>query len=526
MKNYCLLIYFLFIVPFMVFGDWKVTGFDGDPYWTGQVDSTDEDINPRADITYVSDPVIVGESAMRVEWGVINDQDWGGNISLRHFHMDSLKVYDFSEYDSLSFWYYNESASDMPDVMHLRFNLCDVSDSENGVKTYDVAETEYWYTFIYILDDEPGWHKVAIPLVDSRVDPNGFELTGWYGIAGNDVLDLDMIKGIQIEFVINASADDEANGVIVLDDITVSSGDIKQKFIECEGHPYWGGQVDPEDDLNNKAIASYISNIVQTGDAALKIKWGVTHDESWGGGTYLPHFNVNPTGVYNCSQFDSVAFWYYNLTPSSMAGVVDFRFSLGDVSNSTNGHYTYNFDEMEWWYSSHDILDSAPGWHRIAIPLIENANGFTRSSTSGIVGNDLLDLNRIKGYQFDFVINSSMDDVANGIILIDDLTFIGEGTSSIKDLPFITPDNYWLAQNYPNPFNAITKIKYCLPEAGFVELKLYNTLGREIKTLINQEVSGGEHVFHFNAGDLSSGVYFYKIKSGDFTQVQKMILLK
>jgi hypothetical protein len=526
MKNYCLLIYFLLIVPFMLFGDWKFIGFDGDPYWQNNRLNIYDEENPRVLLSYISDPVMDGETALRIEWGVVNNQDWGGNVSLGHFHIDSLEVYDFSEYDSLMFWYYNESPSDMPSVMHLRFNLCEVSDAEEGAKTYDSGDTEYWYSFIYILDDEPGWNRFAMPLADSRIDANGFELTGWWGIPGNDVLDLDMIKGIQIEIVINASADDEANGVIILDKIAVSVSGNAYQFIQCEEYPFWYGQVDPEDDPDHRAIASYDSSITQAGDASLRIDWGVTHDQEGGGTTSLTHFNLKPNNVYNCSQFDSIAFWYYNLTPSSMTGVVDFQFSLGDVSNSTSGHNTYSSDEMEWWSSSHDILDSGTGWNRIAIPLVGGANGFTRSATSGIEGNDQLDLNKIKGFQFDFMINSSMDDVANGIILIDDLTFIGEGTSSIKDLPFITPDNYWLAQNYPNPFNAITKIRYCLPEAGFVELKLYDTLGREIKTLINQHVSSGEHVYYFNAGDLSSGVYFYKIKSGDFTRVQKMLLLK
>ena len=97
MRNFYWLVCFLLIVPLIVFGDYKFPGFDEDPYWTGQVDSTEEEINPRAEISYVSDPVIVGESAMRIEWGVINDQDWGGNVSLRYFHIDSLEVFDFSE---------------------------------------------------------------------------------------------------------------------------------------------------------------------------------------------------------------------------------------------------------------------------------------------------------------------------------------------------------------------------------------------------------------------------------------------
>jgi hypothetical protein len=148
MRHFYLLIYFILIIPFLAFGDLKFLGFDEDPYWYGQVDSTGTELDPQAKITYVSDPVHDGESAMRVEWKVANDQSWGGNEAIMHFRIDSSEVYDFYAYDSISFWYYNEIPSDMPGVMHMRFNLCDVSDSENGVKTYDVAETEYWYTFL------------------------------------------------------------------------------------------------------------------------------------------------------------------------------------------------------------------------------------------------------------------------------------------------------------------------------------------------------------------------------------------
>ena len=86
--------------------------------------------------------------------------------------------------------------------------------------------------------------------------------------------------------------------------------------------------------------------------------------------------------------------------------------------------------------------------------------------------------------------------------------------------------SFRLEQNYPNPFNPSTEIKYIIPESGFVTLKVYDEVGREIKTLIDNYQSHGVHAVKFNADNLSSGIYFYRISYGKFSQVKKMLLLK
>ncbi len=95
--------------------------------------------------------------------------------------------------------------------------------------------------------------------------------------------------------------------------------------------------------------------------------------------------------------------------------------------------------------------------------------------------------------------------------------------------------NYSLSQNYPNPFNPITRIKYSIPASlnpskggNLTQLKIFDILGREVATLVNKEQSPGEYEVEFDSGkfNLSSGVYFYKLKTGDFIQTKKMILMK
>jgi len=83
-----------------------------------------------------------------------------------------------------------------------------------------------------------------------------------------------------------------------------------------------------------------------------------------------------------------------------------------------------------------------------------------------------------------------------------------------------------LHQNYPNPFNPSTTIKWQQPKLGFVTLKIYDVLGREVTTLVNEELAAGKHETIFDASLLPSGVYFYQLKAGEFIQTKKMLLIK
>ena len=88
------------------------------------------------------------------------------------------------------------------------------------------------------------------------------------------------------------------------------------------------------------------------------------------------------------------------------------------------------------------------------------------------------------------------------------------------------PTVYSLAQNYPNPFNPTTKIKFDIPLAGFVTLKIYDVLGKEVAVLVNEFKQVGRFIVDFNASSFASGIYFYKLESNGFTDVKKMILMK
>jgi len=106
------------------------------------------------------------------------------------------------------------------------------------------------------------------------------------------------------------------------------------------------------------------------------------------------------------------------------------------------------------------------------------------------------------------------------------LTGLGNLLSVMRNGDVI-PGSFMLAQNYPNPFNPSTTISFSLPKSSNVSLLIYDALGREVTTLLkNESMSAGNYSTQWNAASSPSGVYFYRITAGDFTQVKKMLMIK
>ncbi len=103
--------------------------------------------------------------------------------------------------------------------------------------------------------------------------------------------------------------------------------------------------------------------------------------------------------------------------------------------------------------------------------------------------------------------------------------FVGE-IDAVKRAQSSIPTVFSLAQNYPNPFNPTTTIRYSIPNSSNVSMKIYNILGQEVATLVNQHQIAGNYTVTFDASRLASGVYFYRLNAGSFTAVKKMLLLK
>jgi hypothetical protein len=99
-------------------------------------------------------------------------------------------------------------------------------------------------------------------------------------------------------------------------------------------------------------------------------------------------------------------------------------------------------------------------------------------------------------------------------------------TLTSVDDDFTTISEYILNQNYPNPFNPTTTISFTIPTTSTVSLKVFNILGKEVATIVNETKIAGNYSVKFNAGGLSSGIYFYQLTTDNFTATKKFTLLK
>ena len=119
----------------------------------------------------------------------------------------------------------------------------------------------------------------------------------------------------------------------------------------------------------------------------------------------------------------------------------------------------------------------------------------------------------------DFIYMTEVVKAATAVLLsMEEVLSVNEET--------IIPSAYILKQNYPNPFNPTTTIEYTLPERGYVTIKIYNTIGETIAVLVNEEKTAGNHKIFFSAEKLSSGIYYYSMNSGNYSEIRKMVLLK
>ena len=95
-----------------------------------------------------------------------------------------------------------------------------------------------------------------------------------------------------------------------------------------------------------------------------------------------------------------------------------------------------------------------------------------------------------------------------------------------KNIENTVPAEYSLSQNYPNHFNPVTHLEFWIPNLGFVSLKVYDVLGREVKTLVNEIKPAGNFKVEFDGSNFASGVYFYRIEAGDFVQTKRKVMIK
>ena len=95
-----------------------------------------------------------------------------------------------------------------------------------------------------------------------------------------------------------------------------------------------------------------------------------------------------------------------------------------------------------------------------------------------------------------------------------------------EDVSIEAPNKFHVSQNYPNPFNPSTIIKYDVAKQGYVKILVYDILGREVKTLVNELLKPGRYEALFDGSNLTTGVYYYRMNAGDYSETKKMLLIK
>jgi carboxypeptidase T len=236
-----------------------------------------------------------------------------------------------------------------------------------------------------------------------------------------------------------------------------------------------------------------------------------TSSGGWGLSTSLPH-----SGTYSFS--DSPTGSYSNTTTRSLTLTVPLNVSASPVL------------KLSYWYKhTIDTLDNA-------YVDISNDNGVTWTSpryynkTANSWIREVIDISSIAGGSTSLKIRFSM--ISNGSvtadgIYIDDIKLTGYNvtpTGIVNNNEI--PAQYSLSQNYPNPFNPNTVINYQIKNQENVSIKIYDMLGKVVMTLVNENQSAGNYSVSFDGSRLSSGLYYYKLQSGEFSDTKKMLLVK
>lgn len=229
--------------------------------------------------------------------------------------------------------------------------------------------------------------------------------------------------------------------------------------------------------------------------------------------------NAGANWIGQTGPFSSVNYQYVSAADSNTVYVTGYGNGLNTLlAKSTNGgfNWTGSLVSMDKNIRKIDFVNRNTGWASGEKGLLyATTNGGTDWFYQPTPTNEHLYVNFLDEHTGWLVGNS-------GVILKTTSGIV----SGIKVIPAVTPSSHMLYQNYPNPFNPVTKIRFQVSESGNVIIKVFDITGKEISTLINDRLQPGTYETTFDGSKLSSGIYFYSINTGDFSQTKKMVLIR
>ena len=421
---------------------------------------------------------------LRIEYGAEQSESWGGFVDFGRTLVDrngdeeglydstggalgyASRLFNCADATHIRLGYRVVTPQSLVGRAHLRLILLDGSnckDSGNGGDDTSsvrddcdaIQSLENWYSFNYILDEETSsssssssnsWKELVLPWT-------AFERPGWTGQVGNDRLDPDAIRGWRMEISIDSQGDMEStsSGVIDIDRLScVGPPGDESAFISSSFHS-------PATKANlTEAIRSgiwserhYQSAVsrdrtfakIMPASGTLILNYTVEQSESWGG--FIDYSHITP-GFYDLSGAEAISLDYEVLEPASVPGRAHFRLILLDGSDCTSKDGqcdAYPGQALENYYSFHYILDGAVGERgTITIPLVGTSDAqspFYRTGWTGVVGNDRLDADAIRGFRLEINSDSAggVGTLVSGIVALSNLSVVLSFTSGASIQP-------------------------------------------------------------------------------------------
>ena len=238
---------------------------------------------------------------------------------------------------------------------------------------------------------------------------------------------------------------------------------------------------------------------------------------------------------FSATAFDNALNTRLAVTPPVSITVVDQRIAGDSIksqitlivnSNLSGGTYKFRVFAVEKLivYATPPGNNGESVFHTVFRRAYPNTTGIDCPTTAGTY-NYTYTYKRESAWQDTSMVTVAFvqNDVNKEVLNSGKGTYIATGINNTSNE---IPGRYSLEQNYPNPFNPTTNIRFAIPKSGFTSLKVYDAMGKEVSTLYNSKLEAGKYESEFNAMNLSSGVYFYKLVSGDFSEVKKLTLIK